>query len=143
MGPEHLGLLIPIVATVMGLGLAMINSIGAHRRRSQALEQRHRERMAAIEKGLELPPEASDPEAQLELARDLRTPRYLLRGLVLTGIGIVLLVTWQGPAEEIVRSAGWIVTAIGVATLIYYGIEGRKEKPLSLPAPPGDESRRQ
>lgn len=142
MGPEHLSLLIPIIAIVMGIGLAMINSVGAHRRRSQALEQRHRERMAAIEKGLELPPEATDPEAQLELARDLRTPRYLLRGLVLTGVGAVLLLTWQGPAEEIISSAGWIVTAIGVATLVYYFIEGRKEKPLSLPPLPGDEPRR-
>lgn len=133
MGPEVIGVMIPIVAIVMGIGLAMLEVVSSHRRRSQALEQRHRERMAAIEKGIELPPDANDPEAQLELAKAMRKPRYLLRGLVLTGIGGALLTSWSGPSDDVIRSLAWVVTAIGVATLMYYAFEGRKEKAPQLP----------
>jgi hypothetical protein len=133
MGPEIIGVMIPIVAIVMGIGLAMIEVVSSHRRRSQALEQRHRERMAAIEKGIELPPDANDPEAQLELAKAMRKPRYLLRGLILTGIGGALVFLWHGPADDTIQSLGWIVAAIGIATLLYYAVEGRKEKAPQLP----------
>lgn len=133
MSPDVIGVFIPIIAIAMGIGLAMIGTITSHRRRSQALEQRHRERMAAIEKGIELPPDANDPEAQLELAKALRKPRYLLRGLVLTGIGGALLSSWSGPSDDVIRSLAWVVTAIGVATLVYHAFEGRKEKAPQLP----------
>jgi hypothetical protein len=142
MRPDVLGVFIPIIAIVMGIGLAMLGTISSHRRRSQALEQRHRERMAAIEKGIELPPDASDPEAQLELAKAMRKPRYLLRGLVLTAIGGALLASWSGPADDVIRSLGWVVTAIGIATLVYYAVEGRKEKTPNVPQLPGEDQRR-
>ncbi len=134
MGPEIIGVFIPIIAIVMGIGLAMIETIASHRRRSQALEQRHRERMAAIEKGVELPPDANDPEAQLELAKAMRKPRFLLRGFVLVGIGGALIAFWHGGGEHTIRSLGWVVLAVGVAQLLYYAIEGRKERgPESAP----------
>ncbi|MEZ5457956.1 MAG: DUF6249 domain-containing protein [Steroidobacteraceae bacterium] len=138
MRPDIIGVFIPIVAIVMGIGLAMLETVASHRRRSQALEQRHRERLAAIDKGIELPPDANDPEAQLELAKAMRKPRYLLRGLVLTGIGGALVFLWQGPADDTIRSLGWIVAVIGLATLAYYAIEGRKEKQPELPGQPAD-----
>lgn len=135
MGPEIIGVFIPIVAIVMGVGLAMIETIASHRRRSQALEQRHRERMAAIEKGVELPPDANDPEAQLELAKAMRKPRYMLRGFVLIGIGGALIATWPGGDDHVMRTFGWIALAIGVAQLLYYAIEGRKERGPEIPPP--------
>lgn len=138
MGPEILGVFIPIIAIVMGIGLAMMETVTSHRRRSQALEQRHRERLAAIDKGIELPPDAQDPEAQLELAKAMRKPRYLLRGLVFSAIGIALLTSWSGPADDTIRSIGWVVGAIGLAQLLYYVIEGRKERDQQPPAPPQD-----
>ena len=128
MGPGEIGVLIPIIAIVMGVGLAMIETIASHRRRSQALEQRHRERMAAIEKGVELPPDANDPEAQLELAKAMRKPRFMLRGFVLVGIGGALIATWPGGDEHVMHTIGWVVLAIGVAQLLYSAIEGRKER---------------
>ena len=128
MGPGEIAVLIPIIAIVMGVGLAMIETIASHRRRSQALEQRHRERMAAIEKGVELPPDANDPEAQLELAKAMRKPRFMLRGFVLVGIGGALIATWPGGDEHVMHTIGWVVLAIGVAQLLYYAIEGRKER---------------
>jgi hypothetical protein len=134
MDPEIIAVLIPIVAIVMGVGLAMIETVASHRRRSQALEQRHRERMAAIEKGVELPPDANDPEAQLELAKAMRKPRFLLRGFVLVGIGGALIATWPGGDEHVMHTIGWVVLAIGIAQLLYYAIEGRKERgPESAP----------
>ena len=48
--------LIPITAIVMGIGIGMLGLWTDHKRKSQLLEQTHRERMAAIEKGIELPP---------------------------------------------------------------------------------------
>lgn len=135
MDPEIIGVFIPIVAIVMGVGLAMIETIASHRRRSQGLEQRHRERMAAIEKGVELPPDANDPEAQLELAKAMRKPRYMLRGFVLIGIGGALVATWPGAGDHIIRTAGWVALAIGVAQLLYYAIEGRKERGPENPPP--------
>ena len=128
MGPDTLGIMIPIVAIVMGVGLAMIETVASHRRRSQALAQRHQERMAAIEKGIELPPDANDPEAQLELAKAMRKPRFLLRGFVLIGIGGALIATWPGDGDHVIRTAGWVALAIGVAQLLYYAVEGRKER---------------
>lgn len=133
MSSDVIGTFIPIVAIVMGVGLAIIEAIGSHRRRSQALEQRHRERMAAIEKGIELPPEANDPEAQLELAKAMRKPRFLLRGLVIGGIGAALVLTRNGAVDDTVYRIGWVLVAVGVAHLIYYAFEGRKEPAASPP----------
>lgn len=128
MEPEVLALLIPITAIVMSIGLAMIVTIATHRRRSQAIEQRHRERMAAIEKGIELPPDANDPEAQLELAKAMRKPRFLLRGLIFTAIGGALVASWSNDGDNVIMRIGWVAVAIGVAQLLYYAIEGRKER---------------
>ena len=133
MSPDVIGVFIPIVAIVMGLGLAMLEAVTQHRRRSQALEQRHRERMAAIEKGIELPPDAGDPEAQLELAKAKKQPRYLLQGLVYTSVGAVLVLAWRGVADELAHGVGWVLGAVGVAQLLYYALEGRKQAMASSP----------
>ena len=39
-----------------GIGIGMLGLWTDHKRKSQMLEQMHKERMAAIEKGIELPP---------------------------------------------------------------------------------------
>lgn len=135
MSPDVIGVFIPIVAIVMGVGLAMIGEIASHRRRSQALAQRHVERLAAIEKGVDLPPETLDPESQAELAKAQRQPRYLLRGLVFGAIGVALVLASQD-GDGAVR-VGWVLAAVGAAHLLYYAIEGRKERGLQQPAGPG------
>jgi hypothetical protein len=127
MSPDVIGVFVPIVAIVMGVGLAMLSEVTSYRRRSQALAQRHAERLAAIEKGVELPPDAGDPDAQIELAKALRPPRYLLRGLVYGGIGAALVLSWPG-GDHPIRTVGWVLAAVGVAHVIYYAIEGRKER---------------
>ena len=56
MDPGVIGVFIPIVAIVMGIGIGMLAIWSEHKRKAQLLEQKHRERMQAIEKGIELPP---------------------------------------------------------------------------------------
>src|SRR5262245_40472155 len=46
---------IPILSIVLGIGIAMLGLWTDHQRRTQKLEHLHRERMAAIEKGITLP----------------------------------------------------------------------------------------
>ena len=56
MDPGVIGVFIPIIAIVMGVGAGIVAIWSEHKRKAQLLEQNHRERMQAIEKGLELPP---------------------------------------------------------------------------------------
>ena len=57
---------IPIVAIVFGIGIAMLGVWTDHIRRSQILEHQHRERMAAIEKGITLPPTRAEVTERLK-----------------------------------------------------------------------------
>jgi hypothetical protein len=105
MIPAMLALAIPIVAIWTG-----------HQRRIREVEARHRERLAAIEKGLPIPPD--DP-----VVPPVRTGSPLLRGLVWLGVGLALVygdVNWQ------LSRIGWIPAAIGAAYLIFYTIESLK-----------------
>lgn len=130
-----LGVLIPIIAVTLGLGCAIVAVIGNHRRRVHELEFRHRERMAAIEKGMELPPEPLPQSSGVDSHYERRTPsagsRYLLRGLVWAGIGCALVMPGDRFGHDY-WSFGWIAVAVGSAYLIYYFVEARH-----LGSPPG------
>jgi hypothetical protein len=133
-----LGALIPIVSVTLGIGMIIVSILVKHRRQMQELDHRHKERMAAIEKGLDLP---TDPvSARIEVAREAAGlvgtrgagsggagSRYLLRGLIWLGVGLAVALTDSG-----IRDYGWIGVAVGVAYLIYYAVEGRRKGP-----PPG------
>jgi hypothetical protein len=127
-----LGALIPIVSITLGIGMIIVSILVKHRRQMQELDHRHKERMAAIDKGLDLPP---DPVSeQIVTAREAGIvgraggggSRYLLRGLVWLGVGLAVALTDSG-----FRDYGWIGVAVGVAYLIYYAVEGRREAPPS------------
>jgi hypothetical protein len=133
---EQIGVLIPLVAVFMGIGLAIVSVIAQHRTRVKALEQRHLERMAAIEKGIELPPDlASDPGDD---AGKTRKPaaRYLLQGLVCLGIGVALLVSSVTIMPAELQLPGGILVAIGAALVIFYVVTGRPGKPGSSDVAP-------
>ena len=116
-----LALLIPIVSVTVSLGALIVWIVVWYRRRTHEIECRHKERMAAIEKGLELPPESLPQPEQMP-----PRSRYLLRGLIWLGVGLALTFggrNWlQGPTGGL----GWIAVAVGVAYLIFYFVEGRK-----------------
>ena len=91
--------------------------------RNRAKQFRHLERMSAIEKGIELPPEP---------VTTLGRQAYLLRGLVwlAVGIGITIFFVAMRAAtgtREVgaVATLGIIPFGVGVAHLIVYRAQGR------------------
>ena len=132
---DALRMLIPLVAVTLGIGMAVVAIISKHRRQMQELDNRHKERMAAIDKGLDLPPDPVAEQAAVAerlIVRRRPGSNYLLRGLIWLGVGIALV-----GSDSILgtgnRAFAWIAVAVGVAYLIYYGLEGRHEGP-----PPGN-----
>ncbi|MGQ0428851.1 MAG: DUF6249 domain-containing protein [Gammaproteobacteria bacterium] len=121
MDHQSIAVLIPIAGIVFGIGIAAVSIVTTHREKVKRAELRHRERLAAMEKGIELPPEIVDKI-------DGERPRFLLQGLVWLGVGIGIFFALGALAGERVGMLGLIPAAVGVATLIYYAIEGRKEQ---------------
>jgi Domain of unknown function (DUF6249) len=116
-----LALLIPILSVTVSLGALIIWIVVWHRRRVHEGDCRHKERMAAIEKGLDLPPESLPQPAQMP-----PRARYLLRGLIWLGVGIALTFGVGGTFGAHMGEFGWIAVAVGAAYLIFYFVEGRK-----------------
>ena len=131
MSEGVLAMLIPLTGIVMGLMIPIVYQVLDYRRRRDVVEAHHRERMAAIERGMDIPPL---PESWLGPTR-LRRPRYLLTGMIWLFIGIALYVFLRALVhpEPAVALVGLIPGGIGLAFLIYYFVEGRKE-PDGTPA---------
>jgi hypothetical protein len=115
MRPDSVLVFVPIVALLVAWGIAFV----ALHYRNQARQLRHGERMAAIEKGIELPPE----------------PRgsYLLRGLIwlFVGLGISIFFAALYLAEHdrnqlAMTALGVIPIGVGAAYLIVSRIEGKQ-----------------
>ena len=119
MNTETIAVFIPIIAIVMGIGAVIIGIVSRHRQLLQRVDLRHKERLVAMEKGLELPPESLDA--------DVRRPRFLLRGLVWSFAGIAAYFSLRGLAGAEESMLSLIPIAVGLAYLIYYVGEGRKE----------------
>ena len=131
-----MALLIPILSVTVSLGALIVWIVVWYRRRMHEVDCRHKERMAAIEKGLELPPESLPQPQQMPRSR------YLLRGLIWLGVGLAVTFGGHDWLRAPMGGSGWIAVAVGVAYLIFYFVEGRKAevpKP-ELPAPGGDQS---
>lgn len=131
-----LGLLVPILTVSVSLGALIVWIVVWYRRRMHEVDCRHKERMAAIEKGLELPPEApAQPAEQVP-----PTSRYLLRGLIWLGIGLAVTFGGRDWLQGPMGGAGWIAVAVGAAYLIFYVVEGRRPAlpKREEPAPGGD-----
>ena len=116
-----LALLIPIISVSASLAALIIWILVWHRRRVHEVDCRHKERMAAIEKGLELPPESLPEPAQMP-----PRARYLLRGLIWLGVGLALTFGVRDWFGTQIGGCGWIAVAVGAAYLIFYFVEGRK-----------------
>jgi multisubunit Na+/H+ antiporter MnhC subunit len=114
-----LALTIPITAIVLGIGIGALSLWLDYRRKTALFELHHRERMAAIEKGIEVPP--LPPELFTNPRRN-RDP--LKSGLVWTLIGVAVCIAWYLEDKD---SWAWglIPLAIGLANLIYVFIRRR------------------
>jgi hypothetical protein len=118
MDEDLIALLIPIFGIVFGIGIGIVAIIAGHREKVKRVELRHRERLAAIEKGLELPPDP--PEVPQKKGGLLRT------GLIGLFVGIVLYIALSAVADEEVAFFGLIPAAFGLANLITYFVELRR-----------------
>ena len=128
-----MALLIPILSVTVSLGALIVWIVVWHRRRMHEVDCRHKERMAAIEKGVDLPPEPLPQPEQMP-----PRSRYLLRGLTWLGVG--LAITFGGHGLLVappIGGVGWIPVAVGAAYLIFYFVEGfrmsrpKREEPVS------------
>jgi hypothetical protein len=123
MSPDILGVMIPLSAIILGISAGIVGIVAKHRQQVQRADLRHKERLAAMDKGLELPPELEQP---------IDRPRYLLKGLVwsFSGIGAYLALSALAGSEESMLAA--IPIAIGLAYLVYYFVQGRGEEAAAL-----------
>ncbi len=115
-----LALFIPILGIIMGVLIAIAVIFAAHRQKMQRNDMRHKERMAALEKGLEIPPEPVESDNGSKVS----TLRTGLTGLL---VGIVLYFALDAVAGSEVALFGLIPAAIGLANLIFYFVEARKK----------------
>lgn len=132
MNEGQLALTIPIVTVTLTMAVAIVFILARHRKNALELEHRHKERMAAIDRGLDVPPDPVPVTVQ-------RRPAYLLRGLVWLGVGIALVFGIRPLGEDNANTFGWIPVAVGMAYLIFYFVEGRKNS-NSHPAPPASDT---
>lgn len=127
-----LGVMIPIVAIIMGIATAMLSMYFSHRKR----ELIHQERLVALEKGVPVP---ELPEGFFN-AKDKgvkNSHSYLIRGLVWLAIGIGAALFFGGIGAAIpehdgpgmaLAGMGAVPGLVGVAYLIFYSIAGKKMK---------------
>jgi hypothetical protein len=113
------------------LSIPIIYIVLRSRRTQKAMELVHAQRMAAIERGMELPPASLD--FGLEQSGRTKSRTALLPGLMWFFVGLALssaslASNGDGPPMFI----DLIPVAIGVAYLIYYFAEERKGLPSSV-----------
>ena len=139
--------LIPLFGIVFAVGLPLsipiIFAVLNYRKRRRLMELHHAERMAAIERGMDVPPL---PLALIDGRSGRRRRTSLLPGLVWLFVGVALLISMQTISDE-EAMLGLIPTGVGLAYLIYYFVEGRKieakqmEEESLLPAQERENSR--
>jgi preprotein translocase subunit YajC len=124
MNPETVANLIPIVLGTGSFAASVLVVYFLLQFRTRTRQFRHQERVAALEKGIELPPEPPPgPNA------------YLLRGLIWLSVGIGLSIFFLALfAAEKDRDLlgpstfGIIPIGVGISYLIVYRIEARQQK---------------
>jgi cadmium resistance protein CadD (predicted permease) len=128
MDPGVIGVFIPIVAIVMGIGVAIVSIWSEHKRKSQLLEQNHRERMHAIEKGIELPPLPPNLVGMSNGPSTASAAKSLRSGVMLLLIGVVLFFAIGTAGGREGALFGLIPAAVGIANLLYAAIQWKKEE---------------
>jgi hypothetical protein len=128
MDPGVIGVFIPIVAIVMGISVAIVSIWSEHKRKAQLIEQNHRERMLAIEKGIELPPLPANLVGMSNGPSTASAAKSLRSGIMLVLIGILLFVGIGVAGGKEGAIFGLIPAAVGVANLVYAAIQWEKEK---------------
>jgi hypothetical protein len=113
--PEALAIMIPIVTIIGGIAVAIVAIVMAGRKK----ELEHKERLTAMEKGVQLP----------ELPLEPKRPAYLQNrsaGLVMTFLGIALTIAIWVPAGAQGGVWGLIPLAIGIGLLVSSALEKKE-----------------
>jgi hypothetical protein len=124
-----MGLVIALVAIVMGIGVAFFGIWYDYKKRHDIVTACHRERMAALEKGLELPP--YPPDWLAGHPNEVPTPRSPIQGLkaglmwLAIGLASTLYLYFQERAG-IHPTIGAVPFGIGIVYLVCFAIERRK-----------------
>jgi hypothetical protein len=125
MSDDAIAVFIPIVAIVMGIGIGMLKLALDYRNRREMFQLHHAERLAAIEKGVELAP--LPPEFFQSYRRALPGAASSLRsGLMWLLIGGALFVALYEAVGPDQAWWGLLPAAVGAANLLFYFIAGRK-----------------
>jgi hypothetical protein len=124
MNEDVVAVFIPIVAIFMSLLIPIVYAITDYRRRRDIVEAHHKERLAGIERGMEIPPL---PEEFFKPLEKSGRPRHLLTGMIWLFVGIGVGVFLYSVAGHDVAAIGLIPAGVGLAFLVYYFIEGRNE----------------
>jgi hypothetical protein len=132
MSPAHIGALIPIVAIVFGIGIGALTVWSEHKRKAQLLDQLHRERMLALEKGVE-PPAISPGLVGYLNNHSKKQPRHLWPKAMRNGLaglfgGVVLYFAVDRAGGEEGALFMLVLAALGVANLIYAAVVWKQEK---------------
>lgn len=131
-------LLIPLVAITLGCGIPIVAILLDYLKTRRIYELYHRERLAAIEKGRELPelPEEFFNSMFNNGRRRERAPRRrsngLRGGLIWTFIGLAVTAALYQNAGHSEALFGLIPVAIGLSHLIYYAVEGKKNQTAAV-----------
>jgi len=123
---DILVLLIPLSAIVLGIGVGMLAIYLEYRKRKEMFALYHQERMAAIDKGIELPP-LPEEFFGADCGKPVSPHAKLLGGLIPLFVGLALFVALRYNARSSVALYALIPIAVGLAMLIYYFTVGRKE----------------
>lgn len=124
---EVIALCIPIIAIVMGVSLGMVGMFFRYRRRREMFALYHQERMAALDKGLELPPLPEGFFSGRFLDRWHSPNRILRKGLTWLAIGITLGIALYVNHKPSAAVYALIPGGVGVAQLVYYALVGKRE----------------
>jgi len=122
----------PLIIVVLVFVWVTFSTWCDYKKRKELMMLYHQERMAALEKGLELPPfprellgeEADTPETP----QPTKPGKPLLVGLIwlLFGLGLAVALAGVGNAHFRPAGIGAVPFGIGLAYLIYYAVEARK-----------------
>jgi Domain of unknown function (DUF6249) len=111
------GVLATIIAIVFGIGVFMLRLYLDYRRRRELYQLYHAERMAAIEKGIELPPLPADFFKDSR-AREPAPSRSRLWGLILLFLGLALCAGLWGSGAGKVSLWGLVPAGLGLAMVL-------------------------
>ncbi|MEI7536934.1 MAG: DUF6249 domain-containing protein [Comamonadaceae bacterium] len=119
--------LVPLVAIIMGIGVGMLALWLDHQKKIHIFELHHKERLMAIERGMEVPPLPAEffqgrSRSESSLVSNLRW------GLIWLLLGLAIAAAMMINGDSSRAAWGLIPIAIGLAQLIFYSI-GRRQQP--------------